>query len=276
MSKNFLFIGGDLRQLYAAEKLSEKGQDVSLYGFGERDCFSYIKQYDCIVLPAPFTRDAKNIFAPLCEEEIPFSVIEKFNTPETIIGGNCDFLKEAVTLGSGTQIIDLLKNEEYNILNASATAEGAVSLAVENTSFNLRDSSVLVCGYGKIGKILALDLQGMGAKVFVAARKVTDRAYASISGFTPLEYFELPVLAHRFDIIFNTVPTLVIKEDTIKNLKKRCLLLDLASKPGGIDFASADACGIKHLHALGLPGKYSPETSGEIIAGIILKSTGGI
>lgn len=274
MNTSFLFIGGDQRQLYAADFLAKKGYPTALYGFGERDTFSPGKKYDCFVLPAPVTKDAENIFSPMHHEKIPFSALSALadtGRPKLIIGGGCDFLKTCTY----AEIFDLLGCEEYNILNATATAEAAISLAVQNTSFNLRGASALVCGYGKIGKILSLNLSGMGARVYVAARKETDRAYAQLSGFIPLDYSELCSHADKFDIIFNTVPSLIIKEDFIKGLKKRCLITDLASKPGGVDFAAADACGIKHLWALGLPGKYSPETSGEIIAGIILKLTGG-
>ena len=44
------------------------------------------------------------------------------------------------------------------------------------------------------------------------------------------------------------------------------IFIDLASKPGGIDFASAQELGKKVIWALGLPGKTAPVTSGEIIA----------
>lgn len=269
MNKSFLFIGGDERQLYAAENLSNCGHKVSLYGFGKKDNFSYSDNFDFFVLPAPFTKDKENVFAPLCEKNIPFSDLEGFCCPSLLIGGGFE------NFSFPCEKFDLLKHEEYNILNAVASAEGAISLAIKHTPFNLKGSTVLVCGYGKIGKCLSSALSGMGAKVFVAARKETDRAYVKANGFTPLDYPELYLCADKFDIIFNTVPSLIIKEEIIKVLKKHCLLLDLASMPGGIDFDAADRYGIKHLHALSLPGKYSPKTSGKIISDIILKITGG-
>ena len=47
------------------------------------------------------------------------------------------------------------------------------------------------------------------------------------------------------------------------------LIIDLASKPGGVDFDTAAQLGIKVVWALGLPGKIAPITSGEIIADTI-------
>ena len=49
-------------------------------------------------------------------------------------------------------------------------------------------------------------------------------------------------------------------------LNPSALIIDLASKPGGVDFESASLMGIKTIWALSLPGKVAPVTSGEIIA----------
>ena len=40
--------------------------------------------------------------------------------------------------------------------------------------------------------------------------------------------------------------------------------------PGGTDFVYCKSKGIKAVHSLGLPGKYSPKTSGEILGNAIL------
>ena len=42
-------------------------------------------------------------------------------------------------------------------------------------------------------------------------------------------------------------------------------ILDIASKPGGTDFACARECGIRADLALGLPGKYAPKESAYIL-----------
>lgn len=41
--------------------------------------------------------------------------------------------------------------------------------------------------------------------------------------------------------------------------------MDLASKPGGLDFAAAAKLGIKAIWALSLPGEVAPTSSGAII-----------
>lgn len=67
------------------------------------------------------------------------------------------------------------------------------------------------------------------------------------------------------DVIINTVPVRILTENRLKNVDKETLCLDLASKPGGIDFTAASKMGLKIIWALSLPGEVAPITSGEII-----------
>ena len=53
-------------------------------------------------------------------------------------------------------------------------------------------------------------------------------------------------------------------------MQSDALILDLASKPGGVDWDAAQALGRRVVWALSLPGKTAPFTAGEIIAKTIL------
>jgi dipicolinate synthase subunit A len=68
-----------------------------------------------------------------------------------------------------------------------------------------------------------------------------------------------------FDVIFNTVPVPLFDEALLKKLNRTTLLIDLASRPGGVDFAAAAALQMKTVWALSLPGRVAPKTAGEII-----------
>ena len=59
---------------------------------------------------------------------------------------------------------------------------------------------------------------------------------------------------------------LIFDRKILEKLGTETILIDLASKPGGVDFKSAGEIGIKAIWALGLPGKTAPVTAGEIIA----------
>lgn len=95
----------------------------------------------------------------------------------------------------------------------------------------------------------------MGAQTYVEARKYADLAMIEGHGYEPLPLGELKDHIHEFDIIFNTVPAMILNEEILKNVKKDALIIDLASKPGGVDFEAAKAYGVKVIWALSLPPK---------------------
>ena len=63
----------------------------------------------------------------------------------------------------------------------------------------------------------------------------------------------------------NTVPSRVLGAEQLAALKPGALVIDLASKPGGVDFDAAARLGVKVIWALSLPGKVAPVSSGEYI-----------
>ena len=51
----------------------------------------------------------------------------------------------------------------------------------------------------------------------------------------------------------------------LADLKEGALVIDLASKPGGVDLEAAAQLGVKVIWALSLPGKVAPVTAGQCI-----------
>ena len=100
----------------------------------------------------------------------------------------------------------------------------------------------------------------------VAARKLSQLAMAQNDGCESLPLGELSVAAQNADIVINTVPALVLTHSELGMMKKDALIIDLASKPGGTDFEAAQRLGRRVVHALALPGRTAPITSGKIIA----------
>ena len=69
----------------------------------------------------------------------------------------------------------------------------------------------------------------------------------------------------QYDIILNTVPHLILNQELLNYVKEDCLLIDLASNPGGIDKRTAKNRQLKLIWALALPGKVAPITTAEFI-----------
>ena len=68
-----------------------------------------------------------------------------------------------------------------------------------------------------------------------------------------------------FDVIFNTVPSMVLSRALLEEVKRGCVVIDVASEPGGVDFAAADELGVRVFWARALPGKVAPETAAKVI-----------
>ena len=52
-------------------------------------------------------------------------------------------------------------------------------------------------------------------------------------------------------------------------MQKDTVVLDIASAPGGCDRAAAEREGIRVIHALGLPGRYTTASSAKVLADAI-------
>lgn len=153
--------------------------------------------------------------------------------------------------------------EEYQIVNAQLTAEGAVALLRPETG--LSGAHVLLLGYGRIARLLARELQKAGALVTAAARSGEQRAWAEAESIEALPLDALSGALDRFDVIIGTIPAPVLTEPLLALVRKDALLLELASAPGGIDAAAAHERGLRYIRAPGLPAKYAPERAAVIL-----------
>ncbi len=157
--------------------------------------------------------------------------------------------------------IDILEREEMAVLNAIPTAEGAIQIAMEELPVTLNGSRVLILGYGRLGKVLAKMLSGLGAEVYVATRKYSDAAWLRAYGINSVYMDGLDRYLADMDLIINTIPDKVLDQAKLELIEKESLVIDLASKPGGVDFEKAGQIGIKVIWALSLPGKVAPVTA---------------
>ena len=153
------------------------------------------------------------------------------------------------------EIIDIMKREELAVLNTISTAEGTIEIAIANTNRIIHGSRVLILGFGRIGKVLARKMAGLSAKVTCAARKDEDLAWIRAYGHNETNINIIGENLKDFDIIINTVPHLILNKERLQYVKEDCLLIDLASNPGGIDKKEAKARNLKLIWALALPRK---------------------
>ncbi|MBR5154983.1 MAG: dipicolinate synthase subunit DpsA [Clostridia bacterium] len=279
-----LFIGGDMRQIRAVNRIAECGIETAVFGFEDTEgkklseCVNILydirdiyDSYDVIILPLPYTIDGETINISGLKYKINVKdFLSKLSQKSIIFAGKSDKMIMKIAEDYELKIIDYFDREELQILNAIPTAEGAIQIAMEETSFTIHSSKCLVIGNGRIGAILSKMLNGIGADVTVAARKQKDRAKVFSLGMKSISMVELYEKISEFDIIFNTAPNLILDSDMLMKSRRSVLIIDLASKPGGVDFETARKMGIKVIWALSLPGKVAPDTAGDIIGKTIL------
>ena len=104
---------------------------------------------------------------------------------------------------------------------------------MEELPITIHGARALVIGYGRVGRMTAQRFQALGARVSVAARKYADLAWAESQGLGVEQTGRLLGWLCSYDLVINTVPARVLGEAELGDLKPGCLVIDLASKPGG-------------------------------------------
>ncbi len=277
----------DLRQLYMARYLADKGFFLHLICSESMNCQKDFKEkllelinigsnirvtYDIdeiidisniIVTPVPFNKICEFITIP--------KFISKINEKDDLstfllYAGLLDKESQDLLNNSNIKYIDYSKSEKLAIYNSISTAEGIIAEAIIAKNTNLHHSKVLVLGYGKCGKTLAWKLKNLDAKVTVCARKEEDLESAYSMGLNAINLHNLIMEINKYDYIFNTIPIIILNEELLSKVNSQCVILDIASNPGGVDKNAALRHKISVRHVLGIPGKYAPKSSGEEMA----------
>ncbi len=276
MEKSITVIGGDLRIVKLIEMLDKDGYKVYTYALENSEellsmdsvemCPTLdeaVSKSKVVVGPVPLSSDRRRLSAPFGRNNVELEDFISALKGKYLIAGNIG-IKEQLE-SNNVQCIDLLKREEFSVLNTIATAEGTIQIAMEETQRTLHASNVLIMGFGRIGKVLAKMLDGIGAKVYCEARKNEDISWIKAYGYNPIHLNDLDENLDKFDIIINTIPFQLLAGERLDLIKKEAVIIDLASNPGGIDRKLARQKGLKVIWALSLPAKVAPLTSAEFI-----------
>ena len=277
MEKKISVIGGDLRIVKLVEMLTKDGFDITTYALEKAEFLKKIdvkevssleeavNSSDIIIGPIPLSSNNVEINTPFSDVKITLEELANNIEGKKFIAGSIKQDLYKYLDNKTVEIIDLLNREELTVLNTISTAEGAIQIAMEESTRTIHGSNVLVLGFGRVGKILANMLNGIGANVYCEARKNVDLAWIKAYGYTPVHLNELNDYLGKMDIIINTIPKVILDKQRLELVKSEAILIDLASNPGGIDRNESKKKGIKTIWALSLPGKVAPLTSAEFI-----------
>lgn len=141
---------------------------------------------------------------------------------------------------------DVLLREDFAVKNAVPTAEGAIQILMEELPQTIDGMKILLVGSGRISKILRRKLRALGAAVSVCCRRSEEAAWALADGCEVLEPEALASCVRLADAVINTVPAKLLTEPVLRQIRPQSLVIDLASAPGGVQWAGGIRLGGAH------------------------------
>lgn len=237
----------DKRQKYLAEMLMKDGYSVVLC---ETFCPD-IKEYDIVLLPV------------LLKDLDLKKIAEELGERQKVFGGDFPESFWQVCAEKRVYCYDYMKEETIALKNAIATAEGALAEAIQLGNENLHGKKSLVIGYGRCGKMIADKLQGMKSEVTILEEQEVRRVQAQTQGLQIMENI-CDWSPKDYTYLFNTVPSLLLDKAHLEKTEDSVVIIDIASG-GGVDYEYCKEKGIKAKLCSGLPGKYAPKASAEIL-----------
>jgi dipicolinate synthase subunit A len=273
------FVGGDARIIEVIKHAIELDASIVLIGFDQLETPlpdtvkaeltpEVLSDVDAIVLPVTGMDDAGRVEAryssvPLVLGEDHFDAIPRH---AQLFSGIAPKALADTCQRHRLRLHKLMELDEVAIYNSVPSAEGAIQMAMENTDITIHGSHSVVLGFGRCGVTLARMLHGIGAHVRVCARKEADLARIKEMSLTAYAMNDIIKAVRDADVIYNTIPSLVLTAEVLAKVPKSCVIIDIASKPGGTDFRYAEKRGIRAILAPGLPGIVAPKTAGQILA----------
>ena len=274
----FLVVGGDLRNVELAKILKEDEKIVYTYGMNidsTEKLETILEDVEVVVGPIPFSRDSLSVNSTFVESKILIKELLEKMKGKILIAGNISEDVKKLAKSYNIQMIDVMKSEKLAVLNTIATAEGTIELMIANTDTIIFDSNVLILGFGRVAKTLANRLKGLVKSITCASRENDELAWIEVYGYEKLDLKdfvkcqESKKCLENYNVIINTIPSMILDAEKLQYVNKEVLLIDLASNPGGIDKEETKKQGLKLIHALGLPGKVAPKSSAKFIKDII-------
>lgn len=274
-------LGGDQREEILIKELFKKNYVLNVLkkesDFKPKQIFysdelqKVVKNVDTVIAPLSGTDEMGRLKTTFINSEVTLDK-EFFNLVNDdillLIGSVNQEIKDIID-NKEIELVELASLDQLAIMNAIPTAEGAIEIAMEETDITIYQSNTLVLGLGKVGLTLAWRLKALGSHVYSATRNKGVIARGKDLGLEMVDYKELNQYLPQIDIIFNTVPALILDEIYLSKVKDDVFIIDLASSPGGTDFEYADDNNIRAMLAPGLPGKVAPVTAGKILGEII-------
>ena len=288
-SVGILVAGGDERELHLARRLLQLGARVWMAGFPAdlmpegaawagaiADVADQVQAIVCPLSGADPEGCIRTRLDPGAVLRLDDASLARCRPGTVLAIGAARPALRALAQRHGLRLVELLHDEALALLNAVPTAEGAIALAMANLRITLHDSRAVVVGLGRCGQQILRLLLAFGARVTAVAFNRVEAARAYAWGVPAVSPDGIGAAAADADVIFNTAPVVTLSEAVLARLPRECLVVDIASEPGGTDFQAAQRLGLRAIHALALPGRVAPVTAGRLLASVVPELLAGL
>lgn len=285
MAVRITVVGGDRREAEAVAELAARGHRALLFAglpaggvMACDDPEAAFAEAEAVVGPVLGTNAAGDGLyraEPLGELRIDPRWLRLCRAGTPWLVGRAGPWLRAAAAEHGLPLVTYADLPEFALRNAVPTAEGAIAEAARRSGCTAWGQRALVVGAGRCGRALVQRLHALGCRVRCAARSAQGRAEAELLGAEAVPLDALPRAARDCGWVFNTVPAPVLGAEVLGALPSGALVLDLASAPGGTDFAAARALGVEAVLLPGIPGRMFPRTAGRIVAEVALEILAG-
>lgn len=238
----------DKRNKYVYKSLQDLGFNVKEFKF--QDCF----KEDII------------IFSPARK----FSIEEanKFSNEITIFAGNLNDEIKNILKSKKINLINMIEDEEFVIDNAKLTAEGVLEHIISNTEKSIFQNKILILGFGRCGKEILNLLNKLNLDISMVT--FNKSKLDSVKNKMYLEFEFLKELKN-FDIIINTIPAKIIKDEMLDYFNNDAVILEIASI-NCLNKETINSKSFKYILCPALPMVFSAESAGKIMFESIIRT----
>lgn len=214
-----------------------------------------------IILPIPTARDDRYISTTTVEQA---DISAMLSGSDALVGYGIPPGIMRAAARSGAFVYDAAFDERFLSDNAELTARGCIGYLLTRAGRDLRDLSIGVVGYGRIGSRTVRWLLNFGARVKVftnresVAIELGEMGVGAETVGTVCDFSEI-------DVLINTAPAVQIDE---KQLRPDTRIIDLAS---GRIFEPSD----RLTKLPSIPESYFPITAGRLYAEAIIRALEG-
>lgn len=260
---NILFLGGDKRYLPIILELSPKN-NIDLVGYNTVDIIGNkinnnsieFSKYDIIILPMNGIKENMKINSLDGEIEIVNNELKKISSKCMIFTG---LITNPILAINSKNIISFLDDKVIKDFINDITVEGIIEKIKDKSN-----KKICILGYGNIGHRLYKKLNQEEIDIVVGEID-ENKLKSGLKIFNTKDISEFIKQTMDSDIIINTVPSNILSENIVKNISEKTYILDVASYPHGIDKCLLDKYTLNYDLYLGIPGKYKPEETADIL-----------